>query len=105
MVEKYRLTIAERDNRIVTLQGENKKQEDLVQRCGQVIIQLEERVEDQKQNETISQLAADTRKEEHDRLVKHFMKEEQKVATLKSDKLELNRKIKELEDALEDKEE
>ena len=70
-----------------------------------MIIQLEEKVESQKQNETINQLAADVKKAEHDRLAKHFREEIQNVTALKIDNLELNRKIKKLGDALEDKEE
>ena len=105
MVKRFRLKIAERDSLNETLQGDNKKLDDLVQRSAQVILQLEEKVETHNQIETADQLAANVKKVEHDRLAKHFMEGIQNMTALKIDNAELNRRVKELEDALKDKEE
>ena len=69
------------------------------------ITHAEVKVESQKQNEAINQLATDVKKAEHDRMAEHYKEEIKNAITLKIDNIELNRKIKELEDALEDKEE
>ena len=45
------------------------------------------------------------KKVEHDRLAKHFMQGIQNMIALKIDNAELDRKVKELEDTLEGKEE
>ena len=98
MVKRFRLTIAERDSLNETLQGDNKKLDDLVQRSAQVILQHEEKVETHKQNETADQLAANMKKVEHGILAKHFMEGIRNMTTLKIDNVELNRKVKELEE-------
>ena len=70
-----------------------------------MILYLEDKVKTHKQNETADQLAANVKKVEHDRLAKHFMQGVQNMTALKIDNAELNRKVKELQDALEGKEE
>ena len=105
MINTFRLKIAERDSLNVTLQGSNQRLEILVERSGEVILQLEDQITTHKQNKTVDQLAANAKKEEHDKLAEHFMKGVQDITTLKIDNVELNRRVKELEDALKDKEE
>ena len=89
MVKRFRLKIAERDSLNETLQGDNKKLDDLVQRSAQVILQLEEKVKTHKQNETADQLAANMKKVEHGILAKHFMEGIQNMTALKIDNAEL----------------
>ena len=102
MINIFRPKIAERDSLNVTLQGSNQRLESLVERSGEVILQLEDQITTHKQNKTVDQLAANAKKEEHDKLAEHFMKGVHDITTLKIDNAELNRRVKELEDTLKD---
>ena len=62
-------------------------------------------MESQRQNEAINQLATEVKKAEHDKMAKQYTQEIKNAITLKIDNIELNRKMKELKDILEEKEE
>ena len=75
MIKRCKQMIEKRDNANETLQEDNRKLDDLVTHSAQVITHLKVKLESQRQNEAINQVATEVKKAEHNKMAKQYKQE------------------------------